>query len=223
MKDNRKIAQILVWILIIISIMNLIALYSGYLQYDLLTKAKNGEYSTEEEATANDEREATVGIIQTIFQLTSIVLFFTWFRGAYSNLSKLGYRTKYSTNMAIWSFIIPIISLYRPYQIMNEIWFETQNLLKKVLPETKINFSIFYLVAWWALFIITNYVGNIAFKLAFKEGGIEGLINSTIAFMTSDFLDIPSAIITILLIRQVNNIEIKLYEANKLTGQSIIK
>jgi len=223
MKDNRKIAQYLIWILLLISLMNLIALYSGYLQYDLLVNAQNGNYATEDEAAANDERQAIIGIAQTILYLTSIVLFLIWFRGSYSNLSVLGYRTKYNKNMAIWCFFIPIISLYRPYQIMNEIWFETQNLLKKVIPETRINFYTFNMGVWWALFIISNYIGNISMKLAFKGEGVQHLINSTMAYMATDFLDIPGAIFTIILIRQVSIFEINLYDANKLTGKSIIK
>jgi len=222
MKDNKKAAQTAIFVFVLLCLVNPIAFYSGYIEYELLEKINADEYVTEEEALSNDQRQMIIGLVQTVIYLSSIIFFLVWFTRAYSNLFLFEKKPKFKKKMAIWSFIIPIVSLYRPYQIMNEIWFETQMQVRKIFSETKINISTFLMGTWWALFIITNYVGNFVIKTSFKNDTIEEMINSTRAFMISDFLDIPAAIITIILIHQVSIFESKLFEANKLTGQNIV-
>ena len=39
---------------------------------------------------------------------------------------------KHSESMAIWTWFIPINVFFRPLRIMNEIWIEKQNLIKKL-------------------------------------------------------------------------------------------
>jgi hypothetical protein len=221
LQDNSKRAKVATIVFGLICIINIVAVISGYWEYELLEKIRIGENISEEEAIFNDLRQGIVGIFQFVVYLTSIVVFLMWFRRAYENLHKLGIDyLEYNTNMAVWSFFIPFINLYRPYKIMKEIWIESQEQLKKLVPEANINTSIFIVGFWWALFLITNYIGNFAFKTIFKDDTIQDLIKSTQAYMVSDFFDIPAAFVTLILIHNVSKVEAKLRQSIENMGGS---
>jgi hypothetical protein len=89
---------------------------------------------------------AAIGL--AAFVLTAI-LFLVFFHRAYSNLSTLApAERRYSTGWAVGSWFIPILSLFRPKQIANDIWRGSDG--SRVPP-------VFHW--WWAFFL----VGGIAF------------------------------------------------------------
>lgn len=210
----------------IICIINTVAVYSGYLEYELLEALNRNEYVTDDEAMMNDLRQASIGISQSILYLLSGIFFLIWFRRAFENLHLLGIRFQYSINSAVWSFFVPILCLYRPYQIMKEIWFGTQAQIKKLVPQYNVNFSTKLISIWWVSFIITNYLGYFALKSMLRDDTIGQLIDSAKAYIISDIFDIPAAILAILVIKIVSNVETQLYEAHineNFTGLSKIQ
>lgn len=80
--QRARNAVMLIWM---VMAWDVIALFSGYLQYDLLQSALNGGEISPVTATANDTREQVVGLIHTMVYLISVVTFILWFRRAYFN------------------------------------------------------------------------------------------------------------------------------------------
>jgi len=213
LRDNSKRAKLAINIFWAICIMNLIAIFSGYLEYEMLVNIKNVEFVSDEETLANDLRQGIVGIIQTGFYIASMVLFLNWFRRAYGNLHRLRLnRLEYTESMAVWSFCIPFVNLFRPYKIAREIAVETQANLKAIISDYRASSAIPIVGLWWTLFILTGIVGNIALKTIFKDDTIEQLITSTQAYMISDLLDIPAALVTLVMIKQISKEEALLLE-----------
>ncbi|MEN8122771.1 MAG: DUF4328 domain-containing protein [Bacteroidota bacterium] len=211
--DNSKRAKYAMNVFFGISILNLIAVLSGYFEFELLERIRDAEMFTEQEASVNDLRQGVIGILQTVLSITSIVLFLNWFRRAYGNLHRIGTNNlEHNETMAIWSFVIPIVSLFRPYKIAKEIAVEYGNRLSGINSNYKssINFSIIGL--WWTFFLIANYIGQFAFKSVLKDDTIEQMIASTQAYMISDFIDIPAALLTLLMIKQISKEETMLFE-----------
>ncbi|MEC8831353.1 MAG: DUF4328 domain-containing protein, partial [Bacteroidota bacterium] len=125
-KKRAQSAEYLIWILLGLG---LISLYSSYLQYDLLLKIQEGFYVSDHEITSNDLREGIIGVVITILYVVSVITFIRWFRRAYYNLSS---RTdiRYDEGWAAGSWFVPILNLFRPYQIMKEIDDESSNLIE---------------------------------------------------------------------------------------------
>lgn len=196
-----------------ICIINLIAVLSGYLELELLEKINDGEFISEEEANMNDLRQGIVGILQSIFYISSIVTFLGCFRRAYGNLYRLGAKPTYNENMATWSFFIPFVNLVRPYKISKEILnFSGQKLLE-LDSVTRFSSSAGILGICWALFLITNWIGNIAFKMVLRGGdSLTDLISQNQVYLLSDTLDIPAAFVTLLMIKKIKIIESALYK-----------
>lgn len=128
----------------------------------------------------------------------------------------------YSESMAVWAWFIPLIVFFRPVQIMYEIWTETQEKIKKMDSTYVIKNGVLIIGLWWALFIISNFVGRYVLKTAFKDETLEQLIESSQAILISDILQIPEALLVILIVYQLSKMESKLAEEVKKSGGHIV-
>lgn len=207
--QRAKNAITLIWIVLALEIVSLI---SGYFQCDLLQTAANGGEISTETATANDTRELIIGIIYLIAFVISAVTFIQWFRRAYYNLHLRVDHLSQTEGWAAGSWFVPIVSLYRPYQIMKELYQETKELLVKKGLSINDNFTTGSLGWWWTLWIINNVIGQFVFRYSMKAESIDELTISTVASMIGNVVGIPLALITIKVIKDYTNVEPLLIE-----------
>ena len=210
-RDNEQRAKnaiLLIWIVLALEIVNFI---SSYFQYDLLQTMVNGGSVSERTAMTNDGREQTLGIISFIIFFISGITFIMWFRRAYYNLNQKA-SLAYSDGWAAGSWFVPIINLYRPYQIMKELYVETKKLLENKGISGEVNYTTNYLAWWWALWIINGILGQIVFRASLYANTIDELSFSTVMSMISNIIGILAAIITIKVIKDYSETEPALFE-----------
>jgi hypothetical protein len=202
--QRAKNAITLIWIVLLLEIVSLI---SGYLQYDLLqTVAKGGDISMEV-ADSNDTREQIIGVIYMIVFVISAVTFIQWFRRAYFNLHTKVNHLSQTEGWAAGSWFVPIISLYRPYQIMKELYKETKELLTKKGLTIAGNFTTNSLGLWWTLWILNNIIGQFVYRYSMKAESIDELTISTTSSMIANIVGIPLALITVKIIKDYSKVE----------------
>lgn len=224
LKPNSQRAQntiILMWIVLILEIASLI---SAYFQYDLLQTVTNGGNITTETANANDMRERTIAIISMIVYIITSISFIQWFRRAYYNLHQKVTYLFQSEGWAAGCWFVPIVNLYRPYQIMKELYQETKKLLEKEGLNVSSNTTSITLGLWWTLWITNNIIGQFIFRYSLKAETINELTVSTVASMIGNIVGIPLALITIKIIKDYSNIELLLEEITNVketTNESI--
>ena len=187
--QRAKNAITLIWIVLALEIVSLI---SGYFQYDLLQTAANGGEISTETANANDTREQIIGIVYLIAFVISAVTFIQWFRRAYFNLHLRVNHLSQTEGWAAGSWFVPIVSLYRPYQIMKELYQETKALLTKNGLNNE-NISTSSLGWWWTLWVISSFLGQFVFRYSMKAESIDELTISTVASMIENVVGIPLA------------------------------
>lgn len=209
--QRAKNAISLIWILLALEIISLI---SGYFQYNLLQTIANGGEISIETATANDTREQLIAIIYLIVSVISAVTFIQWFRRAYFNLHQKVTNLTHTEGWAAGSWFVPIVNLYRPYQIMKELYKETKELFNKKGVNINTNFTTSSLGWWWTLWIINNIIGQFIFRYSMRAESIDELTTSTIASMIGNIIEIPLSLITVKIIKDYSNVEPKLYEIN---------
>ena len=105
------------------------------------------------EAEMLDSMEGAVGLIGFALYITAIVLFIRWFRVMANDLHARG-KLDISVNAAVWSWFIPIISLYRPYQIVRQMIAEARQK----------GGAGFITGVWWAVWILSNLAANAMFR-----------------------------------------------------------
>lgn len=201
-EQRAKNATILIWIVLI---MEIVAFVSHFFQYILLQSAANGEAISMEYATSNDLRERIIAIISLIVYLVSAFTFIQWFRRAYFNLHLRVNLLSHNEGWAAGCWFVPILNLYRPNQIMKEMFEETKQFLKK--NEISINEGFTSIGLWWTLWIVNGFLGQFIFKYSMKAETIDEFTISTIADMISNIIGIPLAIITIQMIKEYSNYE----------------
>lgn len=208
-EQRSQNAMLLIWIALA---MNCISLVSSYFQYDLLQTAANGGEISAEAVTSNDNREQAIGIIQIIVFVVSAITFIQWFRRAYFNLHL---RVNHLSNSEGWAaacWFVPIVNLFRPYQIMKEMFQETHLFLKRNNAHTKEHLSIASLGLWWTFWIMDRFVGQFVFKYTMKADTIDELTTSTIAQLISNGIGIVLAIITINIITDYSKLELVMHK-----------
>jgi hypothetical protein len=207
-KISNPASKWVVWIFIALLILNIIAVFSGFAQAQLLNKAIDGEIITPSEAISNDTREAIIGFTQFALYLASGIVFLIWIHKAHKNLLSLNVSNlRFTPGWAVGWFFVPVMSLFRPYQVVSEIW-------KASYPKADANTTYWKSIPtsplvgwWWTLFIISNFVAQIALRLILTGEDLSDLLNSTYAYVVSDAIDVVGIMITILMVRRISQFQ----------------
>jgi len=85
--------------------------------------------------------------------VVSGILFGAWLYRSYRNLDKFGYQRRFKTSSAWYGLFIPILNMFRPRQIIGEIWMVTRGEGRSK--------SVGVLDAWWGVWIVAVYFGFI--------------------------------------------------------------
>ena len=110
----------LLWVIAGVS---LIAAVSDAFEVELLGRIEAGEHVSDAETSFNDIRQSVIGVVQTLAFIATIVLFLMWFSRAYQNVERLGGGPlRYGRGWAIGAWFVPVLNLFRPKQIANDIW-----------------------------------------------------------------------------------------------------
>jgi serine/threonine-protein kinase len=91
-----------------------------------------------------------VGIVQALWFLVSAALFLVWFRRAYTNLAPLGARRlRYGRWWAVGAWVLPVFSLFRPKQLLNDIWRASDPHLPPDMEDRWRHRPVSPLLGWW--------------------------------------------------------------------------
>jgi hypothetical protein len=208
--DQRaRVAIILIWLVLL---MDVIAFTSGYFQYDLLVGVANGNELSMETANANDLRQRIVGIFEIVIFIISGITFIRWFRRAYYNLKlKWDYLAE-TDGWVVGAWFVPIVSLYKPYRMMKELYLETHSVLTNKGFDLSSRFTTAHLPWWWALWIINSIMGQILFRFSLRAESLNELISLTYFNMCVNVIGVPLAIITVKVIKDYAKLEPLLLE-----------
>lgn len=208
LKPNDQRAKMAIVLITLVSIILIISILFDFLQIVLL---KN-PYSIIE-AEENDFRQQVIGILLVVFYITSVVTFIQWFRRAYFNLHIKANNLEYTEGWAAGSWFVPIVNLFRPYRIMNELYLETQKILSQSNPKYKTIVSTQFVGIWWTMWIISNLIDRVSTKLTLKAETIEELTTSSLVSIFSSSFTILLAGITIKVIYDYSKIEMDFYNS----------
>ena len=181
---------------------SLIALVSDLVELSLLNRIARGEAVTQAEAEASDQRQALIALSVLGALIFAAIAFIRWFHAAYSNLPALGATgLRYKRGWAIGAWFVPILGLWRPKQIANDIWRASDPDAPPQQGEAWRGRPVPALLGWWwALWILANISGG------FIGGPAEGdSIESFQAVSTfnavGDGLTVVAAVLAILVVR----------------------
>lgn len=211
LRPNDQRAKVAIALILVVMITKIVLIISGYMQYNLITRAANGVVVSLQEANANDQRHILLAAISVLMLIVSSVTFIMWFRRAYYNLGTKSKYLEHSDGWAAGAWFVPIISWFRPYQIMHELYFETGQLLTRGGLRDKKDVNLVFVGIWWGLWVLANVSGLIL--RTYLRGGLTSL--DKILFVTkwdmfNAILFIPLSILAIKVIKDYSKMEAKL-------------
>jgi hypothetical protein len=118
---GRRRAVVVVFFALIA--VNTVAVWFPFLDLDLLDRIESGALVGDDEIDANDTRIGAIGIVQTLVYVACAIVFIRWLRAAYRDADVLapGVR-RYGHGWAIGAWFVPFLNLWRPKQIVNDVW-----------------------------------------------------------------------------------------------------
>jgi len=215
-KDSSNLTKWVRYMLYAQVLVTVIAVISGFLEYQLLSDFQEGVYTSQEKAVADgeasDQRQQVVGIIYLLVFIVSGFLILRWIHRANYNARQLGAQSmEFTPGWSIGYYFIPVLTLWKPYQAMKEIWQASHNpsdwSFVKISPMIGI---------WWFLWITTNMLGQAVFRMSTGAEELPELMNLNIVTQVSDVLAIPLALVTLAIVNSIYQAQVGAYEsANK--------
>lgn len=211
LRPNAQRAKNAILLIYIVMIVDVISIISGYMQYSLLGRMAQGNYSMME-AELNDLRQMLIGYIYIITFVISAVFFIMWFRRAFFNVHQLSRRLRYSEGWAAGAWFVPIMNLFRPFQIMSEMVNETRSILvsRSLISKDKLNSSLLGL--WWTAWIANSLFGNFVYRYANNAETVDSLMNATLLDIVSSGLGVFAGFAVIVVIKMYSSVEVVLAE-----------
>jgi hypothetical protein len=205
-KDPTNLTKVLRALLVLGIILSVIAIWSGWLEYEILDKARSGIRPSEAAAQSSDLRQRVVGIVQVgLFILTGIV-FLVWIYRANGNARKLGAEgMTFTPGWSIGWYFIPIANLWKPFQSMKEIWKAS----KYSSQDWQNQASDPILGWWWTFWILSNVIGRVAFRMSTRAEELDELYYASIVTFISDGVQIPLYAIAIVLVSKIFEMQMK--------------
>ena len=200
--SSHSRAQWVTALLLIVILIDVLAVIFDFSQIGLLSRAQAGIPVSEAEAVANDSRQAMMGFIYFAAFIVTAIVFCLWIHRAHRNLPALGARDlKYSPAWAVGGFFVPILSLYRPYQVTKEIWKASD---PNEGPDWQDAPTSSLIGWWWVTFIVSSYAGYILLRMALSAETISDFMSLSVMTLVTDIIDIPAAILAIILVRTID-------------------
>jgi hypothetical protein len=200
-KPLAKLTRLLLLLLKVDTGLLLIAVLAGiygWIEYSRL----DPNVDPDETLLASDIANLVVGLLQFLLAIFLGVTFLRWIYRANKNLHVLSSEPMtFTPGWSVGWYFIPIANLYKPYQAMKEIW--------SVAHRGAVG-SGSLLGWWWTLWIVSNFLGRIALRLALRAKDAQGYAYSAAANVFSDALDVALNVVALMLVTAIA----KAYAAN---------
>ena len=161
-----------------------------------------------------------VVIAQVTLAVLGLASFIAWFYAAHKNLERAGMEDlDHTSKWAVWGFFVPILNLIRPYKVMKEVWrgslFLTGEAEEEDWKEIKEGGIV---EGWWTMFVLSVIAGRISARMTSDSIDAARLTLESMVSFVANFLDIPVAILGIILIRSVTRLQERALEHQRATN-----
>jgi Protein kinase domain/Domain of unknown function (DUF4328) len=144
-----------------------------------------------------------VDTLQALWFLVSAAAFLAWFRRAYTNLAPLGARRlRYGRWWTLGAWVLPVFSLFRPKQLMNDIWRASDPNLPADMGDRWRGRPVTALLGWWWItFLVSILVRSITTEAVHAAAWVMtlGLLPSQLdRFQASADMQVLANLLTVL-------------------------
>jgi hypothetical protein len=200
-------------------VMDLAVMASTVMEIDLLKRMNDAnaaeDQPTQAEIEANDNRQMAIGLTMIGVFIPTVVLFCMWIYRAHWNLPALGAaQLKYTPGWAAGAFFVPILNLFRPYQITKEI-----DLNSDPSPDPR---SSPLIGVWWTAWLVTNFSARASERMTSKAETLDSILAADYATIGALAIEIVAAVLAILVVRRISRNQESLYALWQQQGDDVV-
>lgn len=190
------------WLLGLGALLAIVALWSSWQQLGMIQDVERGANISNAELEANDARQQLFAIAQLGLGLVSAVVFLMWTSALTKRLIKLGVTDmRYAPKWSVWGFIVPIINLFRPYQVLSELWKASAVVPGPDDPWAKKPTPMLVRL-WFATLVADNIVGRLTSRATFDT--IEQVLQVAWLTVLFDALGVVTALVALRLVAAID-------------------
>lgn len=217
MKNNKSLAGIVTVLLVIVALMEIGHLFfvSREIQ-ELNNLALEDTYGSIYEYQDRMRGMEVYAFLSNMIELASIITFLCWFYNVYANLTKAGIKfVKHSNAYAVWMWIIPILNLFKSFELTKEVVDKSQDKIKELTPDYRVQSLNGLINSCRGIMIIHFILGVALFAWGVSK---DSLGDGVIVLKAGIVLSVIMMVVILLLayiVYKVDKIEEKLYEVVK--------
>ncbi len=163
-KSTKSKANLAILFIGLVALTDLSLIIGFAWRYILISKKLKADNIDDDILSFSDWLIQLFSVLHIILFIVSGIFFIRWLLGIYNNLDAKSIKPRHSKAMVIWSWIIPVINLYYPYQILKDFDSKLSRLIKLkkqdyIAPVSSI------IGLWWTLWILDNFFNRIVFRM----------------------------------------------------------
>ena len=138
--------------------------------------------------------------------IATVVVSLAWVYRTSKNLVALGADgQRFSPQWAVICWFIPIISLFRPYQVVREVWNASAPDLQPGDRSWQEAGGTPFIKWWWALWLFSGWIGNLGLRRLFSSETAEELLAADTVSIVVDAMYLITAVLFFLLVERLTN------------------
>jgi hypothetical protein len=199
----RSLTPLTKWITIIFGLMILVELVSdvhAMVTINVMGRVLAEAPYDEAELTAIDTRNMALVVLSLAAGITAVVLFCMFMVRANKNARSFGSPMSIRPGWAAGYFFVPVVSLWKPYQAMKEIWQGSDPDPNAVALAVRVPSLLGW---WWALYLLHNVGSRAVWQVNKHLDGPQAFITAAKVEIGASVASIAAALLAIAVARAV--------------------
>ncbi|KJK43322.1 hypothetical protein UK23_33675 [Lentzea aerocolonigenes] len=160
--------------------------------------------ATMEDAHAADAFTALVSLPGLVVTLAAAVTFIVWIYRSRLNAERVTYAVehRHSRGWAIGSWFTPIVNLWFPAQIVQDVWraFDPAQQDRPLQARAKSGF----IAVWWTGYLAMSWVGGVMGRLVLRDSDLDAVASWT---WVTTVVTIIAAVLAVVLVKRLTDLQ----------------
>lgn len=144
-------------------------------------------------------------LLQVPLYIFTAVMFLVWVNRANKNMAPLmAGNTEFTSGWAVGWWFVPFASLYKPFQVVREIWWESNPEIsdEPTFLTESLRSAPKYMGVWWTFWLLSNFAWNITGRL-WDPDDLSGVAFYGFLFIITGILSAAAAVLAIMVVRDI--------------------
>ncbi len=191
------------------------SIYTGLRYRAAVVALNNDTYTgTYQDVIDLENAYAFSDVLDLIGALVIAITWLFWMRRLRQNTIALGRKPEYRPAWIFWGWLVPILNLFRPFQVIRDLWRKSDP-----VPGTgSVGDPPRFYLWWWVAYVVTSRLGSAIFRSTQDPENLEELRSVVDRYLALDLMELPELVLAVMVIRALTARQI---EAGARLGRSI--